>query len=291
VQRSGALVEPTAERVAERVAELSVALAGSFLTVGEQLTELHRSATPAALLGAQHLLTREERVDPVGSARARRLLDAALPRPTEHVAAFFERPSFLIHTAATFLLDGLRRGEFVVVVATAAHRDAFAEAIEDAGFGLERARADGRYLEVDADRTLATLRTDDGLDERRLLRGLGTWMAQATRCSRPARLYGEMVALLWAQGALDLATELEVRWERLTARFSLPVLCGWPMGGFVSDETAERFPAICAHHTGVTTDSYTTLATPEGAAVGSVVLDPAVPGGRPTEAPVGWHAG
>jgi hypothetical protein len=261
---------------ADEIADLSVALADSFLTRAERLRELDRALGGAAVVDVRVALTRRETTDPLGTARARRLLDAFRPEHPEHVVAFHDDPAFLDATAARFLADGVRAGELVVVIAAPERRVRFADAIAGDGIDLDGLRRSGRYREVDAAGRLASLRRGDVLDLRQLRRGIAGWIADAERDSRPLRLYGEMVALLWEQGDMTLALELESMWERLTGQLALPVLCGYPMDAFASDEAAELYPVVCARHTAVTTDAYAALGADEAA----VLVRPDVPGGR-----------
>jgi hypothetical protein len=265
------------------LAELAIALGYSYLSVEECVTELLRAGGTGDLERAQESLVGLEPSDPHGVEQARRLLRAALPTEPEHVVAFYEDESFLSASTADFLLAGLRKGESVLVIATREHRAAFEAALVAAGHDVERSRREGRYTEVDATERLRSLVVDGVLDTDGLRRDLDAWLAEATVGGRGARLYGEMVALLWEAGDLGVALELEEHWEGVTAGFPLPVLCGYPMRGFDTAETTALFHAVCARHTGVTTESYARLADPDPGSGQrrNVVLERQEPGGRP----------
>jgi hypothetical protein len=265
------------------LAELAVALGYSYLSVEESVAELRRAGAHRDLERAKTSLCALEPSDPRGVERARRLLDAAVPQRPMHVVAFYEEEGFLGSAVTDFLLDGVRRGETVCIIATAGHREAFAAGLAATGIDVERRRLEGRYIELDAAGTLASLRSDGALDTAAIRRQVGDWLASAAADGRRIRIYGEMVALLWDAGDLYLTLELEQLWEELTAGVAMPVLCGYPMRGFDTPETTALFHAVCDHHTGVTTESYAQLGSTDPNQHGAVVLERDGPGGRPAE--------
>jgi hypothetical protein len=267
----------------ERLAELAVALGYSYLPAEESVAALRRAGDLHDLERAQVSLSALEPADPRGVERARRLLDAAVPPRPKHVVAFYEDEGFLGSAVTDFLLDGARRGETVCVIATAEHREAFAAGLAANGIDVERRRLAGQYFELDAAERLASLRSDGALDTAAIRHQVGDWLARATADGRRVRLYGEMVALLWEAGDLDLALELEELWEDLTTGVAMPVLCGYPMRGFDTPETTALFHAVCDRHTGVTTESYAQLGGTDPDPRGAVVLERDGPGGRPAE--------
>ena len=66
----------------------------------------------------------------------------------------------------------------------------------------------------------------------------------------PIRIYGEMVAVLWAQGNTRGAIRLEELWNELAATYAFSLLCGYPMSGF-PDQHHVSFHQVCHAHTQV----------------------------------------
>jgi hypothetical protein len=52
------------------------------------------------------------------------------------------------------------------------------------------------------------------------------------------RVFGEMVALLWADGDRNGALVLEELWNDLTRRMSFPLLCAYPARFFSTDPSS-----------------------------------------------------
>jgi PAS domain S-box-containing protein len=72
--------------------------------------------------------------------------------------------------------------------------------------------------------------------------------------------FGEMVALLWAEGKPEAAIQLEQLWNDLAQTHSFSLRCAYPITGFNRDQDGEPFARICAAHSGVIPEeSYTSL--------------------------------
>ena len=206
-----------------------------------------------------------------------------------HLVTFYEDDRFLAEVVAGYLADGLEQGETALVVATPEHRAAFAASLAAGGADLDLLRAAGRYLELDAATTLASLRgADGGIDRATFTAEIGGLLRRLTADGHRLRVYGEMVSLLWAEGELDLALFLEDRWNHLLDRLALPLLCGYPMAGFDTPETTARFHDVCARHRAITTDSYRRLASDDRSDARVVLLDAGEPGGRRPDRSSGW---
>src|SRR5258708_2869358 len=74
--------------------------------------------------------------------------------------------------------------------------------------------------------------------------------------------FGEMVALLWAEGNPDSAVKLEQLWNDLARTHSFSLRCAYPITGFCDETHAEPFLKICSEHsTVIPGENYTTLRT------------------------------
>jgi hypothetical protein len=268
------------ESEAPDLLELTLALSESFLSVEECVAELRRAAGETELEQVRRSLDALASTDPRSAGRGQALLDAALPARSEHVVAFYEDETFLVDSVVRFSLDGLRNDETVIIFATEPHRDAFEAGIAAAGHDVATSRQLGRYVDLDAAQTLAMLVDDGQLDVPVYHRAVGEMLDAATRGGRKVRVYGEMVALLWDQGHVGTALELEERWNRIAARNPFPVLCSYPLRAFDTEESGGHFHAVCERHTAVTTESYALLATGDAEPGNLVVLERDEAGGR-----------
>ena len=64
-----------------------------------------------------------------------------------------------------------------------------------------------------------------------------------------SRAYGEMVDVLWKQGARSAAVRLEELWNDLQTRQSFSLLCAYAMGSFYKEPASAQ--RVCGTHTHV----------------------------------------
>ncbi len=184
------------------------------------------------------------------------------PCPHEHLVEFYESDAFLVGTVADFAVSALRGWDAVVVVATAAHRDAFADAIRAEGIDLEAAEREGRYHAFDAQELLSTFMADGTLDRVRFAEVAGAVIERAALDGRHVAIYGEMVALLLGGGDIASTIALEDMWNELAAVHSFSLLCAYPLQAFDDGGRRDAFRHICTQHgTVIPAESYSLAAT------------------------------
>jgi PAS domain S-box-containing protein len=193
---------------------------------------------------------------------AKRIAGSSAPdaERRSHLVQFYERDSFLLAEAARFIGAGLGAGEAAVVIATGPHLEGLRESIAARGVQLEVAREQGRYLELDAAETLAKIMLDDAPDETRFADVVGEVVERAAERHARVRTFGEMVALLWAEGRQDAALRLEELWNHLAASLPLSLLCAYPLTTLDDRGDGSRVLEICGAHSHVIpAESYTAL--------------------------------
>ncbi|MDP1849961.1 MAG: EAL domain-containing protein [Solirubrobacteraceae bacterium] len=169
----------------------------------------------------------------------------------EHVVEFYETEQFLCDTVTDFVGPALHDGGAVIVVATAAHRYDFEAALRRSGFDVEHAIDADRYVTFDAAGLLARFMVDGVPDARRFEDVVGDVLERAGAGDRRVRVYGEMVALLWADGETEAAIALEGLWNDLADRHEFALLCAYPMAAFKDAASAAAFQRVCGTHTTV----------------------------------------
>jgi hypothetical protein len=198
--------------------------------------------------------------------------DDDVERRWEHVVGFYERATFLADLVATSLSVPIRAGGSVLVVAKAEHHDPILAALRGSGVDVDGAVAEERLTVLDARVTLASLLVDDALDVDRFTEVVVPHVDAMLGRGGPVRIFGEMVALLWAQGRVADAMHLEELWNELGAARSFGLVCGYPMSLFADADSTEAFQQVCGVHTGVTNEGYAGLRDGPGER-GPVVLD------------------
>ena len=164
-----------------------------------------------------------------------------------HEVQFYEHETFLISRVSDFLGAALSAGHAAVVIATPEHRASFVQALARNG-----GTSGDDLLLLDARDTLQQFMVNDELDEARFFDLLGHVITQATQGgTRKLHAFGEMVALLCADGRPQTALQLEHLWNQLARQHDFSLLCAYPVAAFAAEEHAHTFDAICSAHSHV----------------------------------------
>lgn len=193
----------------------------------------------------------------------KRQIRELLERPSKHshIVQFYDVDTALIENVVEFLVAGLRAGEPIVVIATPAHRAAFADGLRRHGY--EEHTPERGITILDARETLETFMTGDLPDYERFAKIIGTCIEHALRAVPAARLraYGEMVDALWRDGNRGGAITLESFWNDLGREYPFTLLCAYVMDNFIKASDAEAFEAVCSSHSHVIpAESFTQIA-------------------------------
>lgn len=190
-----------------------------------------------------------------------------------HSVQFYGEDSSLLDELSRFIGTALVAGDAAVVIATKAHRDGLAQRLQSRGFDTATAAEQGRYIALDAAETLAKFLRDGWPDAQLFNQVVGSILGQVAAVGGAAvkgtvvgenssriAAFGEMVALLWANGNAEAAVRLEQLWNNLARIYSLSLRCAYPMSGFNREDHGGRFLQICAEHADVIpVESYTAL--------------------------------
>ena len=181
-------------------------------------------------------------------------------RGPEHFVQFYESDTFLVESVSKFIGTGLIMGDVVIVLATKQHREGFDERLGEDGLVVAVAYERGQYISMDAAATLPEIMVEGMPGARRFSEVIGSLIARAEQEGRSVRIYGELVALLWADGNRAGAIRLEDLWNELARTHSFSLFCGYPMQGFDREAYETEFARICMQHSRVIpTESYAEL--------------------------------
>jgi signal transduction histidine kinase len=184
---------------------------------------------------------------------------------SEHFVQFYETEAFFLDSASRYISAGLGAGDACVAIITPEHKDGLEARLKADGLDLAAARAQGRYIWLDAADTLSQFMLDGSPEPGRFMEVVGGAVARAAADAPHVRALGEMVALLWAEGNRVAAIRLEELWNDLRdvgAPFSL--YCAYPMRDCAGEAREEQFGEVCRQHSrAIPDESYTALTTPE----------------------------
>src|SRR5918994_3824162 len=201
----------------------------------------------------------ETRVSGSGTKRA----SGVAMHAAEHVVRFYETDAFLLDAVAMFCADAILAQDAALVVATPEHRAGIAERLQARGL-LDAVGGHDSYLALDAAKTLSRFMVDGAVDAALFMEVIGGIISRAADSGRQVRVFGEMVALLVADGHPAAALRLEELWNDLQAHLghAFTLFCAYPMDHFGGGTHQELFSDVCAAHSQVVpAESYAALPT------------------------------
>jgi PAS domain-containing protein len=170
-----------------------------------------------------------------------------------HAVQFYENQSTLIDTVSQHFAAALAAGDTAIAVATAPHLEAIANELSARGMDLNSLRASHHYIEMEAAEALGKFMVQGWPDAEKFNATVGRRIARAEALSQGHHIvvFGEMVALLWAQGRHDATFRLERLWNDFAERHSFFLLCGYPLDLFSRSDHLQMFFNICGEHSHV----------------------------------------
>jgi PAS domain S-box-containing protein len=183
-------------------------------------------------------------------------------RDSEHFVQFYENDAYLVESVSGFVGIALREGDCSVVIATPEHRHALQRKLIACGVEVTEAEKSGRFVSLDAAETLSRFMVGREPHPRRFDETVGRVIEQMAERGSHCHAFGEMVALLWAEGNRNGAIALEQLWNNLLKHHRFALFCAYPISGFAQDAHTDDFQGICSCHSRVIpAESYTAAAT------------------------------
>ena len=161
-----------------------------------------------------------------------------------HIVHFYgDAGTRLAPTAGRYLFDGLSKCEGVLAVATYAHREEISLYLRESGGNPDR------IFWVDAENTLDDLMVGGWPNWERfdkIVRALLSVIPSGAN-SVGARVYGDMVSVLWERNRFAAAIELEGFWNRLLRLTSCRLFCAYPIATKADFHSDEVKAVLSAH--------------------------------------------
>jgi len=168
-----------------------------------------------------------------------------------HLVAVYDRNDELAATVAEFLADAFEKGGTAVVIATLDHRRAIASALGSLGADVDALARAGRYRSLDARAVLDSLMRGAHVDPDVFLSYAAETISSSAAAGRPVHMYGEMVALLWDEGNVAAALDLESLWNRFAAHERFTLFCGYPRSSLEEHGDLAAAKSMCDRHSAV----------------------------------------
>lgn len=167
--------------------------------------------------------------------------------PNDHVVQIYDNQAVFLDSLAGFVGGGINSGDCVIVIATRSHLDALEYRLKNWGIYINTLIEDERYIPVEAEKTLSEFMVDGWPDERLFMNTVSRLIGKGDGRNRKIRAFGEMVALLWANGDTGATIQLEQLWNKFCEKHNFSLFCAYPKSGF-NEDADKSIGHICNCH-------------------------------------------
>jgi hypothetical protein len=186
-------------------------------------------------------------------AHNHRLSEPAQPWVPGHDVQFYDDEEFLTSVVGRFLVDGVRAGQPVIVIATPSHQQAFVNQMRAMGFDPDHLTPARDIVWLDARETLSAFMEGNRPNPELFEATVGNVFEKVTANRRYAlvRAYGEMVDLLWRDGKAEAAIAVEELWNALASKYTFSLLCAYAGESLRANPREDGREMICRTHSRV----------------------------------------
>jgi hypothetical protein len=167
----------------------------------------------------------------------------------DHFVQFYDREDDIIKAVAGYLSHGLRYNEFCVLVASEDHISLITEQMSKNDPIVAGQLKSGSFIAHDARQTLAKFMVGNVPSKDLFESTITEVLSPALASGKRIRIFGEMVALLVADGNPAAAVALENLWNELAQKLPFRLFCAYPENCLASNDTC--LPEIHATHSHV----------------------------------------
>jgi len=178
--------------------------------------------------------------------------------PCDHVLQIYDNEGVFLDALSGFIGGGINAGECVIIIATAEHLEALDFRLNSYGINVQTLLDDERYIPLDANETLSKFMVNGWPDEDLFMKTVSSILERGNCRQRRIRAFGEMVAILWAQGLNGATVQLEHLWNKFCEQHEFCLFCAYPKTGFTQDIN-DSIMDICGCHTKMIEGSETQL--------------------------------
>jgi anti-sigma regulatory factor (Ser/Thr protein kinase) len=168
--------------------------------------------------------------------------------PHDHVVQFYGDDGELADGVVPYLAEAVEAGGVAVVIATPAHRAAFAAGLSARGVDV---RPGGSVVLLDAGEAMDALLVDGRVAAHRFDKLIAELIHDAAAGGRIVRAYGEIVAEMWAAGQVTAALELEELWNGLGREVAFSLYCAYPVTMMEAGDDVVSVHEVCRQHSAV----------------------------------------
>lgn len=171
-----------------------------------------------------------------------------------HEVLFYSDDVVLLERVTHFVGAALKFGNAAIVLATGLHRDLLFEELKAQGVDADVLMQEGAYVSLEVADALSTFMVDGWPDPGRFLESFTKLIESASKAAKAKHprvaIFGEGVALLWAEDKRKAAIQLEHLGDDLARTGKVDILCAYPFRLRIQEDK-HSFDAIGAEHSAV----------------------------------------
>ena len=170
--------------------------------------------------------------------------------PCDHVVQIYENDGIFLDALTGFVGGGINAGDAVIVIATEKHLLALHNRLRSYGLHVDSLIAENIYIPMNAEEILAKFMVNNWPDEELFMQTISKLIQKAGKKNQRIRAFGEMVAILWAEGHNGATVQLEHLWNKFCKEEEFCLFCAYPKTGFTEDMNIS-IKDICGCHSRV----------------------------------------
>lgn len=167
--------------------------------------------------------------------------------PCDHVVQIYENDGIFLDALAGFVGGGINSGDCCIVIATDTHLRALENRLTSYGIQIKSLISENRFIPLNAEEILSKFMVNGWPDEDLFNKTVSELIEKGGCQNRRIRAFGEMVAILWAQGHNGATVQLEHLWNKFCEKKSFSLFCAYPKSGF-TDDMNTSIMHICGSH-------------------------------------------
>jgi DNA-binding NarL/FixJ family response regulator len=212
----------------------------------------------SASLGGQDFMSRmdSESSNELHRVPASRAPVVTMPPKTKtigrHEVEFYSDDSSFLDHLAQLVGVVLQAGNAGIVLATESHRHGLLGRLQAQGLDIRAAIEQNRYIALDAADVLSRFMRHGRPDPVRFMEALINLIGTAGRVPRgrtaKVAIFGECAPLLWAEGNLEAAIQVERLANQLVKEYDVDILCGYSLVSPQGRTDTHSFERIFAEH-------------------------------------------
>jgi hypothetical protein len=164
--------------------------------------------------------------------------------PCDQIVQVYENETVFYNTLEGFAGDGILKKEKVVIIATPEHLQYLERRMRIQKFDIDQLKKEGLYITMEAEKCLNLFSSKNKLNKDKFLDFILPLVRTSESHNHKVRIFSEMVALLWAKGALDARQTMVEFWKELLNKNCYCIYCAYPKSGFLPGKETQ-IQSIC----------------------------------------------